>query len=69
MESRDEGKFLPMPGGGLHDVAMGSAPIRAAEGSASIGAAQGILWLGKQGAGLDAVISTLFGQRCVDAAS
>jgi hypothetical protein len=44
------GKFLPMPRVGLHDVAMGdqrSTPIRAAEGIASIGAAQGILWLGR----------------------
>jgi hypothetical protein len=48
--SRDEGAFLPMPGVGLHDVAMGdqrSAPIRAAQGIAPVGAAQGILRLGR----------------------
>ncbi len=44
------GKFLPMPGVGLHDVAMGdqrSAPIRAEQGIAPSRAAQGILWLGR----------------------
>jgi hypothetical protein len=68
-----------MPGVGLHDVAMGDqrfAPIRAAEGIASIRTAQGILWLGRRalhvhrvvmdrasrGAGPNANVSTLFGQ-------
>jgi hypothetical protein len=50
--SRDEGAFLPMPGVGLHDVAMGdqrSAPIAraAAQGIAPVRAAQGILWFGR----------------------
>jgi hypothetical protein len=42
--SPDEGEFLRMPGVGLHDVAIGDqrfAPIRAGQGIAPGGAAQG----------------------------
>src|SRR5262249_60313042 len=39
--SPDEGTLLPMPGVRLHDVAMGN------QGSAPVGAAEGILWLGR----------------------
>ena len=75
--SRDEGKFLPMPGVGLHDVAKGDQRF------VPIGAAQGILWLGRHALrvhcavmeprvarpGPNAVISTLFGQQWVNATS
>jgi hypothetical protein len=44
--SRDERAFFPMPGIGVHDVAMGGE-----ESTASIsGAAQGILWSGRYSA-------------------
>ena len=39
--SPDEGAFFPLPGGGVHDVAMGD------QRSVTIRAAQGILWLGR----------------------
>jgi hypothetical protein len=51
----DEAELVPMPGVGLHDVAMGdqrSAPIRAA---------QGILWLGRRALHLHCAVMTARG--------
>jgi hypothetical protein len=58
----DEGAFLPMPGGGVHDVAMGD------QRSVTDGTAQGILRPGRRAVHVHgalssaADISTLFGQ-------
>jgi hypothetical protein len=80
---RHEGAFLPTPGVGLHDVAMGdqsSAPTRAAQGI-PISDAQGLLWLGRlarhadrammdralRGAGLMPIFRHCLGKRRVNA--